>query len=147
MESWQDHIAVAGFVIAILSFVVAIIGTWGTFRGILSMLSQRSIERKINKKVRQLEEIERFNSGNYLLAYVLQKIVLMLLVFFVAYVLGLETPYFIDYKNINFILVVVASWSVGNLAGNSFRACKNVLKYDFLSSRLTDEIEELRNRG
>ncbi|ELV8719548.1 hypothetical protein QNE87_004198 [Vibrio vulnificus] len=146
MENWLDHMAIAGFILGILSFVVTIIGTWQRLKDILQFFTKRSVERKISKNLEALEEIERFNEGNYLLAYVLQKVVMMLIVFFMAYVTGVKAPDMIDYKNFNFVMGMAASWAIGNLAGNSYRACRYVIKREVITDRLNTKIALLRNR-
>ncbi len=146
MDTWLDHIAIAGFVFGVLSFVITIIGTWQKLKEIFQTFSKRSIERKIAKKFEALEEVERFNKGNYLLAYVLQRIVVMLIVFFFVYVLGIQATNMIDHKNFNFIVGMAASWSIGNLAGNSYRACRNVIKREVLTERLNSQIARLRSQ-
>lgn len=146
MGNWFDHMAIAGFILGIFSFIVTIIGTWQKLRDIFQSFSKRSTERKINKKLEALAEIERFNAGNYLLAYVLQKVVIMLIVFFMAYVTGVQTPDMIDYNNFNFIMSMGSSWLIGNLTGNSYRACRNVIKCEALTERLNSQISKLRSR-
>ncbi len=147
MENWQEFLNLTGFILGVISFGITVFGTWGKLKDVTKSISNKANNWSLNNRHKRLDEIEKFQNGNYLFAYVLQKLILIVLVLFFVQVLGIQMTGKVDLTNIDLILCSIASWIIGNLSGNAFRACKNVINADKIIPKLQNEIEKLELRA
>ncbi|MFM4965809.1 hypothetical protein ACEUBT_19035 [Aeromonas bivalvium] len=147
MENWQEILNLTGFILGVISFGLTVFGTWGKLKGVTKSISSKANNWSLNNRRKRLDEIEKFQNSNYLFAYVAQKLTLIILVVFFVQVLGIEMVGKIDLVNIVHLLGAIACWVIGNLSGNAFRACKNVLNADKIIPKLEKEIEKLERRA
>jgi hypothetical protein len=142
MDEWVNIIS---FIIAVLSFVLAVIGVWDKISAIYYNWALKANEKKIIIKEKRLAEVKKLNEQpNYFLASVFQKLFIMVTVFFLAYIFGLSIPHVSDVKFYNVILGGIASFIIGNIAGNSYRVCRSVTHYEQVVSKLEQQIVTLK---
>ncbi|ENM3803978.1 hypothetical protein GOU96_18370 [Vibrio sp. R-1] len=143
MGNWQEILNLTGSILGVISFGLTVFGTWGKLKGVTKSLSNKANNWSLNNRRKRLDEIVKFQNGNYLFAYVAQKLILIVLVLFFVQVIGIKMAGKVDLTNIDHILGAIACWLIGNLSGNAFRACKNVINADKIIPKLEKEIEKL----
>jgi len=145
MDLLVNNLNIIGFVIAVLSFLLAVISAWDKMSSIKSNWALRSHDRKIAIKEKQLTEVRKLNEQpNYFLAYTLQKLFIMIAIFFLSYVFGISIPHIHELTIYNLALGGLASFAIGNIAGNTYRVCRSVTHYEQVSSKIQKQLDTLR---
>ncbi len=147
MDILESNLDIIGFVIAVLSFILAVISAWDKICAIYSNWAMRSNDKKIAIKEKQLTELKKLNDqSNYFIAYTLQKLFLMITIFFLSYVFGIAIPHANESSIYNLVLGGLASFTIGNIAGNTYRVCRSVTHYEAVEAKLKKQLERLREK-
>ncbi|MGI2146967.1 hypothetical protein [Shewanella frigidimarina] len=147
MDLLINNLDIIGFVIAVLSFILAVISAWDKISSIRSNWALRSNDKKIAIKEKQLAEVIKLNEQpNYFLAYSLQKLFIMIAILFLSYVFGIAIPH-IDINELSIykmVLAGLASFAIGNISGNTYRVCRSIIHYEQVVTKIQKQLDALR---